>query len=93
MNEDMRGHMIALDGGDHAAVPPASEAQVIGILTTNMALTDMLLTGGISSLLFLRVIRQYGNRSLDVNLRRASASWQHSGHKHPTSRTYSLQQG
>jgi hypothetical protein len=41
MNTDMRGDVIALDGGGAARVPLARKAQVVCALAANMALADV----------------------------------------------------
>jgi hypothetical protein len=43
MDADVRGDVITLDGGGAARVPLAGEAEVVGALAANMALTDVLL--------------------------------------------------
>lgn len=43
MDADMRGDVIALDGGGAAACPLARQVEVVGALPTNMTLTDVIL--------------------------------------------------
>lgn len=43
VNANVRGDVVALDGGGAARVPLASEVQVVGALAANMTLTQMFL--------------------------------------------------
>lgn len=43
MDSDVRGDVVTLDGGSTAVAPLASEVQVVCALTSNMALTDVIL--------------------------------------------------
>ncbi len=43
VHTDVRGDVIALDSGGSARIPLAGQVQVVGTLSTNMLLTDMLL--------------------------------------------------
>jgi hypothetical protein len=47
MNTDMRGDVIALDGGGAARVPLARKAQVVCALAANMALADVFLKSSV----------------------------------------------
>lgn len=43
MNSDMRSNMVALHSSGATRVPVACEIQIVCALTTNMALTDVVL--------------------------------------------------
>lgn len=43
MHTDMRGDMVALDGGSVAVAPLAGQVQVVGAFATDMALADVFL--------------------------------------------------
>lgn len=46
MDTDMRCDMVALDGGGPTASPTTGEVQVIGTLTTDVTLADVILAEG-----------------------------------------------
>jgi hypothetical protein len=43
MDADVRGNVVALDGGGAALVPLAGEVQVVGALAANVLLADVFL--------------------------------------------------
>lgn len=48
VDSDVRGDMVALHGGGSARVPSTGEVEVVGALSANMLLADVLLTRRVS---------------------------------------------